>query len=153
MRPQSCKAKGRRLQQKIVDDILKAFPSLKEDDVFSTSMGCGGEDVKMSPATRSLLPLSIEAKNQEKLNIWDAYTQAESNCPSNITPCVIFKKNNTKTFAMIPWEKLLSLYVEISKNTTLGKRKRMKELVGELNNILGYDEEEEHVLPNEPLQQ
>ena len=136
MKPQSCKAKGRRLQQKIVDDILKAFPSLKQDDVFSTSMGCGGEDVKMSPATRSLLPLSIEAKNQEKLNIWDAYSQAESNCPPETTPCVIFKKNNTKTFAMIPWDKLLELYVQLSKNTTLGKRKRINELVNELSSIV-----------------
>lgn len=153
MRPQSCKAKGRRLQQKIVEDILTAFPSLKQDDVFSTSMGCGGEDVKMSPATRNLLPLSIEAKNQEKLNVWDAYSQAESNCPANITPCVIFKKNNTKTFAMIPWDKLLSLYVEISKNTSLGKRKRMKEIVEELKNIIGEDYEDNYTLTNEPLQQ
>ena len=150
MKPQSCKAKGRRLQQKIVDDILKAFPHLKDDDVFSTSMGCGGEDVKMSPATRNLLPLSIEAKNQEKLNVWEAYSQAESNCPQNITPCVIFKKNNTKTYAMISWDTLLSLYVELSKNTTLGKRKRIKELVCELKNIVEENEKED-TLENEQM--
>jgi len=136
MRPQSCKAKGRRLQQKIVSDIVEAFPHLKEDDVISTSMGCGGEDVRLSPLARNSIPLSIEAKNQEKLNIWDAYSQATSNCPENATACVIFKKNNSDTFAMLPWKSLLELYVEISKKSTNGKKKRVLELLKELDTIV-----------------
>ena len=50
MKTQSCKSKGRRLQQKVVADVLAAFPHLQPDDVRSTSMGCGGEDVQLSPA-------------------------------------------------------------------------------------------------------
>ena len=144
MKPQSCKAKGRRLQQKIVSDILKAFPTLQQDDVFSTSMGCGGEDVKMSPAARKLLPLSIEAKNQEKVNVWEAYIQAESNCPENVFPCVVFKKNNTKTFAMVEWDVLLNLHVENSKKSKINTSTRLKELLQELsqevNNIVTNDD-------------
>ena len=112
MKPQSCKAKGRRLQQKIAQDIIESFPELNSDDCFSTSMGCGGEDIKMSPLARSCIPLSIEAKNQEKLNIWDAYSQCVKNCPENATPCVVFKKNGTDVYAMIPWKTLLHLYSE-----------------------------------------
>lgn len=64
MRPSSCKAKGRRLQQQIVADLYARFPALAEGDLRSTSMGCGGEDIQMSPAAREVIPFSIEAKNQ-----------------------------------------------------------------------------------------
>ena len=139
MKPQSCKAKGRRLQQKIVADILYAFPHLKPDDVSSVSMGCGGEDIKMSPVARTVIPLSIEAKNQEKLNIWEAYNQATSNCPEGATSCVVFKKNNTDTYAMLPWKSLLSLYVQLSQKTS-GNSKRMKELVDELSFLVSSED-------------
>ena len=42
MRPQSCKSKGRRFQQQIAASITQRFPALTSDDVWSTSMGCGG---------------------------------------------------------------------------------------------------------------
>ena len=110
MRPQSAKAKGRRHQQRIVRDILDAFPHLQPDDVVSTSMGCGGEDLKMSPVARQSLPLSIEAKNQERLSIWSCVQQAETNTPSGAAPCVVFTKNHAKTYAVLPWPVLLDLY-------------------------------------------
>ena len=51
---------------------------------------------------------------------------------------------------MISWDTLLSLYVELSKNTTLGKRKRIKELVCELKNIVEENEKED-TLENEQM--
>ena len=33
-------------------------------------MGAGGEDLIMAKAARNLFPYSIEAKNQEKVNVW-----------------------------------------------------------------------------------
>ena len=110
MRPQSCKAKGRRHQQRIAQDILEAFPHLQPDDVVSTSMGCGGEDLRLSTAARQCVPLSIEAKNQERLNIWACVEQSEKNAPAGATPCVVFKKNHSKTYAVVPWDALLDLY-------------------------------------------
>jgi len=62
MRPQSAKAKGRVFQQDIRDLILKTYPQLENDDVKSTSMGAGGEDVQLSPAARKILPIQIECK-------------------------------------------------------------------------------------------
>ena len=139
MKPQSCKAKGRRLQQKIVADIVEAFPHLQPDDVLSTSMGCGGEDIRMSPLARNSLPLSIEAKNQEKLNIWDAYSQASKNCSEELTPCVVFKKNHTEMFAMLPWKTLLNIYVQLGEKGNGTTPKRALELLEELNSLLKPD--------------
>jgi hypothetical protein len=108
MRPASCKAKGRRLQQAIVRDILQRFPQLTADDCRSTSMGAGGEDVLLSPAARRVVPLSIEAKNQERLNIWASLDQAARNAGGRDV-CVVFKKNHGAVFAAVPWQTLLDL--------------------------------------------
>lgn len=104
MKTQSCKAKGRRLQQMIATDLLEIFPSLTEDDVRSTSMGAGGEDVQLSAAARKLIPFSFEAKNQEKVNIWSAIHQSKANCPASSTPIVVFKKNNEKPQVILSWD-------------------------------------------------
>jgi hypothetical protein len=39
MKPQSAKAKGRRLQQQVAAAVLENYHELTEDDVRSTSMG------------------------------------------------------------------------------------------------------------------
>ena len=110
MKPQSAKAKGRRLQQKVVADILEAFPSLTEDDVRSTSMGAGGEDVLLSPAAQKLFPYSVEAKNQERVNVWSAIAQARANCHAR-TPLVVVKKNGEHPMAIVPWSHFVGLLV------------------------------------------
>ena len=91
-------------------DVLRAFPHLGANDCVSTSMGCNGEDVRLSPLARAALPLSIEAKNQEKLNIWQSLEQAASNTSPDSTPCVVFSRNNAPTWAVVPWPELLRLY-------------------------------------------
>ena len=110
MRPQSCKSKGRRLQQRVVADILQAFPSLDDDDCRSTSMGAGGEDVQLSPAARARLPLSLECKNVEKINVWQCLQQCAANAPPGATPCLVFSRNRAPTYAVVPWPELLALY-------------------------------------------
>ena len=104
MKPQSCKAKGRRLQQQIVSDLLALFPHLSEDDVRSTSMGAGGEDIQLSTTARRSIPFSIEAKNQERVNVWNALEQCRANAPKGAAPLVIFKKNGEKPHVLVSWE-------------------------------------------------
>lgn len=106
MNPQSAKAKGRRLQQLVRDTILGAFPHLHTDDVTSRSMGAGGEDILLSPVAREAFPFSIEAKNQQALNIWSAMAQAEANKGSNI-PLLVFKRNGTDVYAVLPFYQLV----------------------------------------------
>ena len=111
MKPRSAKNKGKRLQNKIRDLILEKFDILESDDVRSITMGDSGEDILLSPAARKVFPFSVECKNQEKLNIWSALEQAEDNS-GNHTPLVIFKRNRSKTYAVLEFDKLLELLNE-----------------------------------------
>ena len=111
MKPRSAKNKGKRLQNKIRDLILEKFNQLEPDDVRSVTMGDSGEDILLSPAARKLFPFSTECKNQEKLNIWSSLEQAETNSGNHI-PIVIFKRNRSKTFVALEFEKLLELLNE-----------------------------------------
>ena len=108
MRPQSAKSKGRRLQQKIVADLYETFPELGDGDIRSTSMGAGGEDILLSAAARKLIPFSFEAKNQERVNIWEAYTQCKANCGKH-APAVVIKKNNFDMLCLVQWTTFLNL--------------------------------------------
>ena len=112
MKPRSAKNKGKRLQNKIRDIILEKFNNiLEQDDVRSITMGDSGEDILLSPAARRVFPFSVECKNQEKLNIWEALDQAEGNS-GNHTPLVIFKRNRSKTYAVLEFKELLKLLNE-----------------------------------------
>ncbi|OUW11933.1 MAG: hypothetical protein CBD26_00185 [Candidatus Pelagibacter sp. TMED166] len=111
MKPRSAKNKGKRLQNQVRDLILEKFNQLEPDDVRSITMGDSGEDILLSPAARKLFPFSVECKNQEKLNIWKSLEQSETNC-GNHTPMVIFKRNRTKTYVALEFDKLLELLNE-----------------------------------------
>jgi hypothetical protein len=112
MKPRSAKNKGKRLQNKVRDLILEKFNSkLEPDDVRSITMGDAGEDILLSPAARRLFPFSVECKAQESLSIWSALQQAESNAGKH-TPLVIFKRNRSKTYAVLEFKELLKLLDE-----------------------------------------
>ena len=111
MKPRSAKNKGKRLQNKVRDVILEKFDKLEPDDVRSITMGDAGEDILLSPAARRLFPFSVECKAQESLSIWSALQQAESNAGKH-TPLVIFKRNRSKTYAVLEFKELLKLLDE-----------------------------------------
>ena len=105
----SAKAKGRKLQQYVRDMLLLYSKRLLEqDDIRSTAMGQGGEDIQFSPAARKIYPYSIECKNVEKLNVWEAIQQAKDNSKGH-TPMVVFKKNGESPFVAIPFTEFLRL--------------------------------------------
>ena len=104
MSPHSAKAKGRRLQQWCRDQILETFTELTEDDVRSTSMGAGGTDVQLSSKAKQLFPFSLEAKNTERVRIWDAFDQAEENCHEGTEPLLIIKRNGSAPLAVVDAE-------------------------------------------------
>ena len=116
MKTRSAKNKGKRLQNKIRDLILEKFNKLEEDDVRSITMGDSGEDILLSPAARRLFPFSVECKNQEKLNIWDSLQQAEENS-GDYSPVLIFKRNRSKTYAVVEIDKFIELINENNKST------------------------------------
>ena len=89
----------------------------------------------MSPRARELLPISVECKNQEKLNIWEAIDQCEKNTPSGATPIVIFKRNRSEVYSVLKWDNLLGLYSKKPEETD-ERVKRVKTLVAELHELL-----------------
>ena len=115
MKPQSAKAKGRRLQQQFRELLIEEL-GIHPEDIESRSMGAGGEDLIMARAAREKLPYSIECKNVEKLNVWEAYKQAEENS-KDYEPVVVMKKNNHKTLVVIDAEH----FVKIHKDSNLSK--------------------------------
>ena len=118
MKTRSAKNKGKRLQNNVRDLLLETFSDLEPDDIRSAIMGETGEDIKLSPAARRLIPYSFECKNQEKLNIWDSLQQAEENS-GVYDPVLIFKRNRSKTYAVVNIEKFIELinsYIIINQN-------------------------------------
>ena len=108
MKTQSAKAKGRRLQQWIRDQLIEKL-EVHPEDVESRSMGAGGEDLIMARAAREKFPYSIECKNQEKLNVWSAYDQAESNS-GDYEPLVVIKRNRQKPLVVLDAEYFMKLH-------------------------------------------
>jgi hypothetical protein len=107
----SRKAKGRRLQNHVVKVLLEKFPMLTESDVRSTPMGCTGEDVWLSEAARVTFPYAVEAKNTERLNIWAALKQAETERKG--TPLVVFSKNHAKIYCAMEFDHFMDLIEEL----------------------------------------
>ena len=108
MKTSSAKAKGRRLQDTVKKLLLETFTILEEDDIKTAIMGESGEDLHLSPAVRKLIPYSIECKNQESLSIWAALKQAEENS-KGYNPILIFKRNRSKTYAVMEIKEFLKL--------------------------------------------
>ena len=117
MKSRSAKNKGKRLQNNVRDLLLETFSQLEPDDIRSAIMGESGEDIKLSPAARKLIPYAFEFKNQEKLNIWDAIAQSEENA-GDYDSVVIFKRNRSKTYAVLNVEKFIELIYESNSKST-----------------------------------
>ena len=112
--PQSRKAKGRKLQQQIREQLLEAFTGLEQGDVKCAVGGETGVDIHLSPAAKKVIPFSIEAKCQEKLNIWSALEQAEENTSEGTVPVVIFKRNRSETYATIKFDEFIKIIKELN---------------------------------------
>lgn len=102
MKTSSAKAKGRNLQKWVATKLLDAAKALEPDDVKSTSMGAGGEDVMMSPAARRVFPWQIECKNHARIAVYDFYNQACSH--GTHEPVVFIKQNQCKPLAIVDAE-------------------------------------------------
>ena len=71
-------------------------------------MGAAGEDVMLSPYARASFPYSIECKNQERMNIWSAWHQANEN-KGMYEPLVVIKKNGVRPLVLLDAENFLDM--------------------------------------------
>ena len=108
MKTQSAKAKGRRFQQWVRDKLIESL-GIHPEDIESRSMGASGEDLIMARSAREKFPYSVECKNQERLNLCEAYSQAESNC-GDYQPIVFLKKNNHKPLVLVDADYFVKLH-------------------------------------------
>ena len=114
----SIKAKGRRLQNYVRDNLRRSFPSLAEDDIKSQTMGMTGEDIVLSPAAQQTIPYSFECKNKERLDLWHSLQQCVDNCNGR-EPILVIKRNQSKVYAVIEFDALLQLIEEENEKTTV----------------------------------
>ena len=103
MKTSSAKAKGRNLQQWVAELIRTKF-NLEEDDVRSTSMGAGGEDILLSPLAARRTGISVECKSRNRVAVYGFYEQAQTNCPAEREPVVVVKQNRAKPLVVVDAE-------------------------------------------------
>jgi len=108
MKTQSAKAKGRKLQQWFTNLLVDAL-GLDEDDLESRPMGSQGEDIIMGKQSRDRFNYSIECKNQERVNVWQSYDQAKTNC-KGYEPLLVIKRNRSKPLAVMDAEHFVGLF-------------------------------------------
>ena len=108
MKTQSKKSKGRRLQKWVREQLIEKL-NIHEEDIESRSMGAGGEDLIMARAAREKFPYSVECKNQEKVNVWESYSQAVENS-KDYEPVVVIKRNNHKPLVVVDAEYFVGLH-------------------------------------------
>lgn len=108
MNTRSCKAKGKRLQNFLRETLLSAFPALEPDDIKSAMASETGEDLKLSPAAKHLIPFSFECKNTEKIAVWQALKQAQDNANGR-QPVVVFSRNRSTPHVVISLETFVVL--------------------------------------------
>ncbi len=117
MKTSSAKAKGRRLQQYVAEKIKLTF-SLPDSDVKSIPMGSQGADVWLSDNAQTKFPFAVECKAQEKINIWEAFFQAQEHANKHkvdlqtvriLRPIVVFTRNRDEVLCCIKFEDLLEI--------------------------------------------
>jgi len=120
IKPASAKAKGRKLQQEVVARVLASFPHLEPDDVRSTSMGAGGEDVQLSPAARRVFPYTVECKQRADHAVYTFYDQAGAHGAREraagrpgYEPLVIVRADGRKPLAVVDLDHFLKMAAKI----------------------------------------
>ncbi len=116
--PQSAKAKGRKFQQQLREDLIREL-GISPDNILSTAMGQGGCDLYLSPAARSVFPFGVEAKRCETLALPAWWKQCENNASKvGLIPLLVFKRNREEPLAVLRWSDLLDLLASISLSQT-----------------------------------
>ena len=111
--PASRKAKGRRFQQAIRDDLIRDL-GIDPGDILSTAMGQSGCDLYLSPAARDRFPYGVECKHQEAIALPAWWRQCTANAEKEgLTPLLLIKRNREEPLAVLQWSDLIRLIREI----------------------------------------
>lgn len=105
----AAKQKGRLGQNEIRDKLLEVFPEFEPDDIKSTTMGDGGEDIQLSPAARKKMPITIEVKRRKSgMKIqYDWLEQAKRHGKGE--PVLFFRADRSEWIVMVGLEHYMEL--------------------------------------------
>lgn len=107
--PASRKAKGRRLQQAVRQDLVDCL-GIDPGDILSTAMGQGGCDLYLSPAARERFPFGVECKAQERIALPEWWQQCTRNAAAEeLAPLLVLKQSRREPLAVLRWEDLLEI--------------------------------------------
>lgn len=109
------KAKGKKLEDWVVKQILKIFDDLTEDDVRRVASSRSGVDILLSEKARNLLPVSFECKNTVEKPGKRAFKQAAKNKYPGTMEAIVWHPPNERyedTLIMIPGEVFLNFIKE-----------------------------------------
>ena len=107
--PASRKAKGRRLQQAVRQDLVDHL-GIDPGDILSTAMGQSGCDLYLSPAARDRFPYGVECKHQEAIALPAWWRQCTANAEAEgLVPLLVFRRNREDALAVLRWSDLLAL--------------------------------------------
>ena len=107
--PASRKAKGRRFQQAVRQDLIERL-GVPEGDVLSTAMGQSGCDLYLSPAARDRFPYGVECKHQEAIALPAWWRQCTANAEAEgLAPLLVLKQSRREALAVLRWSDLLML--------------------------------------------
>jgi len=78
---------------------------------YEAERGCQHSGGKDSPDVKhNMTRLHIEAKDVEKLNIWNALEQSRRDAGDDEIPVVMFKRNRTKVYVAVPFEEFMEMF-------------------------------------------
>ncbi|WP_461369082.1 putative PDDEXK endonuclease [Candidatus Darwinibacter acetoxidans] len=118
--PASRKAKGRRLQQAVRQDLVDRL-GIDPGDVQSTAMGQSGCDLYLSPAARAQFPFGIECKAQETIALPAWWKQCTRNAEAEgLAPLLVLKQSRREPLAVLRWTDLLVLLQNVPANSPEG---------------------------------
>ena len=132
MKTSGAKAKGRRLQDKVVLKLRELYKEiLHREDIKPQPMGQNGADVIFSPSAKNLVAFDIECKNQEALVgavLTNAIEQCEGNTEEGRIPLLIFKKNGEPERVILRLDHFLEL-IYPNGDVTFGADERKRLLI------------------------
>jgi len=118
--PASRKAKGRRFQQAVRQDLVDRL-GIDPGDILSTAMGQSGCDLYLSPAARERFPFGVECKAQERIALPEWWQQCTRNAAAEgLTPLLVLKQSRREALAVLRWEDLLALLRQMAELNAWG---------------------------------
>lgn len=88
--PKANRQKGKKYERDL-RDMFREYTGLGEGDIDSAVGSETGVDIKLSPAARKVLPLSVEAKARKTPDFKSWIKQAEANAYPDTIPAVFWR--------------------------------------------------------------